>query len=114
MLLGRSGWGVLRHDAHQAVGDVGLLQIGALVRRQLYIHGFRRAVHMVQLRRARDRRGYLRHQPRQGHFGHRHAARVRYLGHAVNYNGVLLRRGVILEPGVIVLDEALARFAGVL
>ena len=69
---------------------------------------------MVQLRRACDGRRHLSHQPRERYFGHRHAAFVRYLGHAVYYYGVLLRRGVIFEPGVVVLLEALARLAGVL
>ena len=68
---------------------------------------------MAELGGAYNGGGHLLQQPGQGDLGHRDAAFVRQLGDPVDDDRVLLGGGVIFEPGIAVLLQALGGFARV-
>ena len=89
--------------------NVGLLQIGDVLRREREVCRSRRSFQVVRLGRSHHRARDLSEQPRQRNGSHGRVVFLRYLCHATNDHVVLLGRGVVLSLSKRVHLQALAR-----
>ena len=105
--------GVLGHDPHQGVGDVGGLQVGPLLRGEGEVHRPGRPLHVGELRGPHHRGGDFSQQPGQGDLCHGHPPKPGHLRHPAEDLLDLLGGVVVLQPGVVVLPQALGGRPGV-
>ena len=87
----------MRHDAHQRMGQIGLLQIGEFLLREGKLHSGNCAVDMGKFGGTHHRRCHLGKQPSQGDFGHAHAMGIGQLGNPLEDKRILRGRGIVFE-----------------
>ena len=94
------------------MGEVGLLQIGAFLRRQGKFRRLGRPFDVVQLGSPHHWGRYFGKQPCQRNLGHGDAPLLGQLCHAADDDRVLFRSGVVFELGITVLFQAFGGFTG--